>query len=118
VGYGPYNKTNDIGHPEWQGVRHENLYPKTSGAIEKWLDDTGAIPDAEVYRYLDGELFQDILREAADRIQLDVRGDTYEVSEATEMYLRRQSMGRLGSYAVMITEGERRVMATTVDPAA
>lgn len=118
MGYGPYNKTIDIGPASGLDIRHSSLVPESPEALKGWLDDTGAIPEAEVYRFLDEEMFDSVLRDAAERIYLDVRGDYYSASEATEMYLRRQSEGRLGSYAVRISGEERHVVVTTVDSAA
>lgn len=116
MGYGRYNKTNDIGQPDRLGLNLGPPFkPESKEAVQGWLDDTGVLPDAEANRYVNVELFQEILRDAAERIFLDVRGDYYDVSEATEMHLRRQSEGSLGAYAVRISNGERHVMPTAVD---
>ena len=95
-------------------ITHCAFVPTTQLELEGWLDDTGALPDAEVYRDLDEAVFRDVILGAAERIMLDLRGDFYTVSEATEMHLQRQAAEGLGFYAVAIRDG-RRDVATSVD---
>lgn len=92
--------------------------PRGSDELRSWLDDTGVLPDAEAYRHVNPAVFRSIIDEAAERILVDMRGEFYTVSEATEMHLQRQTHGHLGVYAVRITEAGRDVMPTTVDQAA
>jgi hypothetical protein len=112
MGYGPYNKTNDIGKKSWQGMRHGNSDPKTLEDVESWLSDTSALPHIEAYRWLDPTFFETELTAAAERIHLDVDGGYYTISEAAERYYLR-SQG-IGDYAVREANGVRTVV-TPVD---
>jgi hypothetical protein len=87
MGYGPYNKTRDTGRAEWQGVRHESLEPKSPEDIRDWLDDTGVIPAAEVYRNLKSGAFGTELSAATTAIYGEMMRTGISASEGAARYV-------------------------------
>jgi hypothetical protein len=91
------------------GVTHSDFVPATQEELGWWLEDTSVLPEAEVYRDLDKELYYDIIRAAAERIFIYLRSDDYKAPEATEWYLRKQTSRGLGGFGVQETEKDRTV---------
>lgn len=102
-----FNNGSDLQHR--YPLQHASRLPRTQGELTDWLDDTAALPEAEVYRFVKPELAHEIRQDAAERMYLDVRSDFYTAEEALERYQLRQA--GIGRFCVIeAVDGSRRTV--------